>query len=267
MPYVKKTVTAGQTIFVKKYFSSRYNQKSDKGRAKKEKPTPEKQKKVNENNAAEYLTWLINANFKAGDYHIVLTYSDSHKPTPDEAADNLRRFLRKLRREYRKQQTELKYIDVTEYEGCRIHHHIIVNKFDTDVISSLWEDYGHPHFTCLDSSGEYSALASYLIKETSRTYENGTVSGKRYNSSRNLIKPQIEREIISADSWRSIPKPVKGYYIPSESIVADVDSFGYPYQLYTMIALSSKGKGKKTVEHVERTKAFISESLKPYIRI
>lgn len=254
MPYIKCVIKAGNTIETRKYFSARYGKKSTK--AERKAGTEPKQKRMNENNASDKLTWLINGNFGNGDYHIVLTYSRDNKPTPEDAARILSAYLRKLRKEYRKKGVELKYIAVTEYEKHRIHHHIIINKFDTDIISSLWSK-GKAHFTTLDSSGDYSKLASYLVKETNRTYQEGTVSSKRWNSSRNLKQPKITKEIVKADSWTKAPKPIKGYYILTDSIVEDVDGFGFPYQRYTMVKIPQQSR--KTQAHQKNSTQLLKK--------
>lgn len=244
MPYIKRIVKAGNTIEVKKYFSARFGKKDNGSRAQKENETNEKQKKVNENNAVEKLTWLINENFADGDYHIVLTYSDEKRPSADESAELLKKYLRKLRSEYRKAGSELKYITVTEYETTNIHHHIIINKFDTSIISDMWM-HGGVHFTPLYSNGEYSKLAHYFVKETNKTFKDAVISGKRWNASRNLRKPQITKSIVQADSWTKNPKALKGYYIVTDSVTEDVDSFGYAYQKYTMVKIKPEKKGRR----------------------
>ena len=99
---------------------------------------------------------------------------------------------------------------------------------------------GRIHFSIFDNSGDYSKLAAYLVKETSETFRSGKISGKRWNASKNLVKPKIEKEIVSADSWTKSPKAMKGYFIPKTSIEMDVDAFGYPYQKYTMIKIPEK---------------------------
>lgn len=241
MPYIERTVIAGDTIEKKKYFTAQYGGKRCK-RAKREEETSEKQRRENEKNALDRLRWLINTNFVAGDFHIVLTYKGA-APIPEEAAKLLSAYLRKLRNEYRKIGIELKYIAVTEYEANRIHHHVIINKADTELISSLWK-HGRVRFTPLDNMGDYSALASYLIKETKRTYKDGKASGKRWNASRNLKQPEIIKRVINADGWRKVPKPIKGYYIISDSIISDIDVFGYPYQKYTMIKIQQSRKSR-----------------------
>ena len=247
MPYIKRIVKAGNTVEVKKYFTSRFGKKDIDSRSAKASETSEKMKKVNEENATEKLRWLINGNFSAGDIHMVLTYDDDHLPDTEGAKESIRKYMRKLRKAYKEQGKELKYIKTAEYEGKRIHHHILVNKIDTQILDELWEE-GHVYFRILDNSGEYSKLASYFVKETSKTYADGLISGKRWDASKNLKKPEITKVIVPADSWTKNPVPLKGYYIPSDSIETDVDSFGYAYQKYTMIKIQEK-KGKKIGKH------------------
>lgn len=239
MPYIKRIVKAGDTIEVKKYFSSRIGKKDRVQREEKMNVSSDKVQEINEKNAIEKLTWLINTNFGEGDLHIRLTYKDDYYPTPDEARENIRKFLRCLRKEYKKQGLELKYVNSTEYENKRIHHHLVVNEFSPKIIQSLWQ-YGRVFFTPLDNKGDYSALAVYFVKETRKTFRGNPVSAKRWNASKNLKKPTIEKEIVEADSWTNYPKAIKGYYIPKDSIEMDVDSCGYPYQKYTMIKIPEK---------------------------
>lgn len=242
MPYIKRTVHAGNMIEIKKYYSARYGKKNNGIRAERQEVSSEKQKEINERNAVEKLTWLLNANFGAGDYHVTLTYAESSKPEPEQAKENMRKFLRKLRAAYREHGSELKYVEVTEYENKRIHHHIVLPYIDSRILSSLWK-HGGVHFRAIYSD-ELSKLAEYLVKETGKTFRGSVVSAKRWNSSRNLKKPEIKKEIVPADSWRRVPSPVSGYYIPADKIIVDVDAFGYPYQKYTMIKVSEKGRKK-----------------------
>lgn len=239
MPYIKCTIKAGNTVEIKKYFSARYGKKCRRSARRAE--TEDKQKRVNENNAEDKLRWLINSNFNIGDLYLTLTYGGKLPPKREEAARILETYIRRLRRAYRKRGKELKYIAVTEYKANRIHHHIIVNDIDHKIISSLWNE-GKIHFETLYSA-DFSKLASYLIKETNRTYKDGTVSGKRWNASRNLTQPEIHKEVIKADSWREIPQDTKEYTIQADSIVNGFDYYGYPYQKYIMI------KNKSNVLH------------------
>ena len=112
------------------------------------------------------------------------------------------------------------------------------------VLYQMWP-YGRPHITPLDSSGNYAQLASYLIKETSRTFSKpGAATRKRWTQSKGLKKPVVKYKIIPADKWVKEPRPKKGYYIPKDSIVSGVDDFtGMPYQRYIMISTSHPRAG------------------------
>ena len=237
MPYIKETVIAGKTIEVCKHFSSRYNKKGIP-RSANIKPTAEAMKKVNDRNAENKLRRLINANFGYMDIHLVLTYKRKLRPEPDKAKQDLAKFLRKMRALYKKHGKELKYITVTEYKNRAIHHHLIINSIDMREVVPLWE-FGRARPTYLDDTGQYGQLASYLIKETAKTYKTEkSAAGKRWNSSKNLEPPDIKIEIIKAESWREDPKPIKGYYIEKESIRSGIHEIsGYMFQQYCMIRL------------------------------
>ena len=256
MPYVKRTTRAGRTVEVEYYYTSRYNRKGQH-RADKIKPTDEAQKKINKRQAERKLRLLINENFSYGDYHVVLDYI--RKPdTPDRTREEMKRdiafFLREARKLYRKNGKELKYIHVMEIgkKGAR-HHHLVINKLDTELLQQAWyKAYdGHNRIKVfpLDDSGNYADLAAYLIKYTDehRTEEDGALMGKRYNCSKNLVRPEPEYEIVTSRSYYKVsqnPQAPKGYYILPDSIEQGVTSpeyYGYGWYRYTMIKLEQGG--------------------------
>lgn len=255
MAYMKKTIIAGKTIEVRKGYSARYGKKGLK-RSENRLPTREAQKRVNERNALDNLTWKLNANFGVGDVHMVLGYGNRKAPTPEEARKNLDRFTRKARTWYKRETgKELRYISVTEYKRSRIHHHIILPEIPADVLYTLWP-HGRPHITPLDPSGSYRALAEYLIKETAETFRTEEAPyKKRWNQSRNLKEPEITVEVVSAQNWRQDPKPIQGYYIDKDSIRAGVsETNGFPYQSYTMIQLEQRQTGSERRKDHDRQK-------------
>lgn len=246
MPYYRTEITAGKTVEVIKNYSKRIGDHRPRGG--KEKPTAEEMEKVNRKNAEARLRRLINANFGYGDYHLVLTYKKDLRPDPAEARTRLTKFLRTLRREYKKRGEELKYIITTEYKNKAIHHHLILNGIEANVnkiVRDCWK-WGSPHFTPLDDTGQYKELAAYFIKETAKTYkENDSGAKQRYSCSRNLIKPVTKVMIIKkADKWLDDPKPKKGYYIDKDTVYNGVNPFnGRPIQYYTMVKLPDPGGG------------------------
>lgn len=246
MPYYKTEITAGKTIEVIKSYSKGIGNHRQRG--VKNKPTAEEMEKINQKNAEAKLRRLINANFGYGDYHLVLTYKRELRPDPAEAKKRITKFLRVLRREYKRNGEELKYIIVTEYKNKAIHHHLIINGIDLNINKMLrkcWE-WGTPHITPLDNTGQYKELAAYFIKETSKTFkEKDGGAMQRYSCSRNLIKPVTKISLIrKAAKWLGEPKAKKGYYIEKDSIYNGINPFtGKPIQYYTMVKLPDPGGG------------------------
>ena len=234
MPYIKKTVIAGDTIEIEKHYSARYGKRcSRSGNVNETRP---EQAEVNKRQAEKTLRRLINANFGVGDIHLVLGYGRQHTRTPEQARKDKEEFLRGYRQWCREQGQTPRYITVTEYENKRVHHHIVIGSIPMTVLYRLWR-WGRPHITPLDRSGNYGQLAAYLIKETSRTFDKaGAPQRKRWTQSKGLKKPVVKREVIQADRWNAQPKAVQGYYIPRDSVTNGVYPVtGTPYQQYMMI--------------------------------
>ena len=238
MPYYKEIAFCGNVIEVSNIHSLReVGKKIPRGENKA--PTPADVREVNKRNAITKLRRLINLNFKYQDIHLVLTYRRSRRPqTPEDAKKDLEEFLRKLRAYFKKRSLELKYVAVTEYKNAAIHHHLIINSMDTRDLTDMWP-HGQPRPTYLDKTGQYGQLASYLIKETSKTFNSpGRVHGKRWCASKNLKQPKIVKRIVPANTWRKDPKPMKGYYIEKDSVQSGRhEHTGYPYQFYRMLKI------------------------------
>lgn len=247
MPYMKKTTVAGKTVEVEKYYSHHHHKKGAT-RGKNKKPTPECMAAINERNSEKTLRQLLNTNFGPGDLHQTLTYKKDQRPDPEESKKELERYLRKVRTIYKRRGHELKYITVTEYKNKAIHHHLIINMVNSigaKELNELW-DKGRTRFTYLDDTGQYGALAHYLIKETRKTYkEKGGPSGKRWNPSRNLKKPDVKKEVVKANEWRKNPEPIKGYILETDSIREGFHDFtGWPYQCYSMVKIEKRKRFK-----------------------
>jgi hypothetical protein len=213
--------------------------------------TKEEMDQANLKQAVKRLTRKVNANFRLGDWHVVLTYRQDMRPTLKEIRDVLKRFLDKIRRRYRKVGSELKYIIVTEYEAKAIHHHLLINdvnlgkgKCTRDFINECWT-YGNPKYVSLYGDGDFRKLAEYFAKETKRTRKKMSESGgaikQLYSCSRNLIDPKpVRRTVEVKRMWSMDPKSRKGYYIDRDTLYNGVDKYGYPYQSYTMIRLDAR---------------------------
>lgn len=252
MPYVERRVTAGKVIEVDRYYTGRWHAEGVT-RGVSVKPTQEAQKRINTRKAERTLRILLNANFVDGDLHLDVGYIRNRftsDRTREEMREDARQFLRELRKVYKKSGHILKYIHVMEEgsKGAR-HHHFVINQpgIDTRLIQQAWnkvyEGRSKIHFSPLDTKGDYSRLASYLIKYTSRVL--GTeeaMQGKRYNCSRNLIRPEPEYKIIkNRNQFSREPKCKKGYYIDKDSIecgISNAEYFGFEYLHYRMVRLN-----------------------------
>ena len=234
---VREICVAGRTIDVTLKLTSGIH--TSKRRQKKN-ITREKVQANNDRMAARNLARLINANFKAGDFHLVLTYKEA--PTKEQAKKDRANFIRKLK----KTVPDLKYVAVTEWEHTRIHHHLVISECSIDLIERLWWDLGYIKVGFLDDSGEYSKLAEYLIKETTKTFRSqDSCYKRRYSCSANLIRPVVKREEISISDLFEDPEPIKGYYIPKDSIRRyEHPVTGIEHLEYIMIALDEPRKYK-----------------------
>lgn len=155
-------------------------------RRRKCRPTSEVQKKLNQKNAAKKLTRLVRANFGAEDLALHLTYRPGQEPeTAEEAAADLKNYIRRLKRIYKKQGLELKYICTTERgeKNGRVHHHMIVTGgVDRDALEEAWgRGFANSKRLQIEEDG-LAALSHYMVKDGAKY--------KRWSGSRNLIKPE-----------------------------------------------------------------------------
>lgn len=245
--YVKETCVCGSVIEVRKYYTRRFNREGQK-RGPNVGTSGEKTAKINEKYSEMMLRRIINTNFNHNDIHLVLTYRKENRPTPGQGRKDLQLFLRRMREEYRRRGSELKYVAVTEYMASAIHHHLVINNIDMETIIRLWP-HGQPRPTYLHRNGDYSKLAMYLVKETNRHLKRGQpigehekASGKRWSCSRNLIRPKAKKEIIAADSWTKTPRATAGFYIDTDSIEYGITEEGYPFQRYRMCKIVPETK-------------------------
>ncbi len=241
MPYVKKTIKAGVTIEIKKYFTSKYKAKG-MTRGERVGITSEEQKIINQRHAEDKIRWIMNNNFRDGDYYLTYDYTKENRPeTKEEMRKDISDCLKKMRKEYRKLGMELKYIHVMEIGAKKArHHHLVVNEIPVKILRKCWTK-GRIHITPLNTNGQYKKLANYFIKYSSTTKE---LQRKRYYSSKNLIIPEPDIEIVSANKYLEEPKAIKGYYVEKESIYSSIDKYtGYKYLTYTLIKIDcNKGE-------------------------
>lgn len=231
--FIRETCVAGATIWT----VLKYSMNPGKGkRAPKSKPTREAVIKNNDRVAVRKLTMLLNANFHPGDLHITLTYSGK-EPTTAEAKREIRLFKERMSREYEKRGRTYKWVETTEYDNHRIHHHMVLTYIDPRVIEQQWRR-GHIRTSVLDRSRNYRKLAEYLIKETTKTMRKpGNETKRRWSASRNLTRPIVKREIITPRILREDPKAIKGYEIDIDTVRRFEHPFtGIEHIEYMMVA-------------------------------
>lgn len=216
MKIKRETTYAGKTKIVSLRTTTRLKSRKGEKRSPKVNPTPEAVAKNNLRYAIKELTAKLNHNFEGGDYHLVLTYRFA--PDQAEAKRRLNNFLRNVRLACSKKKIMFKRIAVTEYEGKRIHHHVVCTGIDPELIRRYWP-YGWVNFKYLDPSGNYAKLAEYLVKETEKTFrKDDCLFKRRYSASRNIVTPETRIEEVSERVLERDIEAAKGYYIDQDSV-------------------------------------------------
>ncbi len=240
MPYMFEVCVAGNTIEVTKYYSVRYHSKGEK-REKKEIPSSEAQKRINQRNAETKLRRILNSNFHDGDFLVRLDFYKANAPNGSEDMQEIMsKVTRQLRNEFRKVGQELKYVYVKEIgpRGGR-HIHMVMSKCDIDIIRKVWP-YGGIHVDPLNTKGQYGKIAAYFIKYAAKTEETeGKLIGKRWYPSKNLEKPKIIKKVVSANEFRKKATELTkypGYQVDFDSVRNGISDYtGYEYFSYTLI--------------------------------
>lgn len=237
--YIQKRYEIKDVIMYENHIPGNYGAPGE-SRSIKRQVTPEDIKRQNATNRARKIQRLILANFDEGDHHLILTYRKDDRPESfEEAQNNLRKFLAKLRREYKRQGHELKYLAVTERGATTksLHHHVILediakpNLNTVQLVKRYW--FGYTKFNSLYRDGEFEDLADYLMKNAGKEEEG---KGKaRYTRSRNLIIPKPKKKLMRRKIWTEIPRPKKGYELIKDTLVNGINPVtGLPFQHYTM---------------------------------
>ena len=263
--YVTKWIKAGDYMFIKHYSSGRYGAPGMK-RRKKEKTTTEQRAMQNNKKKAEKLQMLILANFNKG-YHITLDYlMDSRPATYEEAEKNLTRFLDRMRRKYKKQNKEFKFIAITERGKRReaLHHHMIVENQD-GIIEDIAKEWGVKfHISKMYEAGAYKELAEYFVKV--ETKEEAQKGKSKYHRSRNLKKP-FERKAIRSGSFKDDPEVPEGYELIGDTFINGYNELvNVRYQSYTVRKKAAAPKKKRKSDQKGNKKPPIWERLKNIFR-
>ena len=247
----EKTVHAGDykevSIFVRTSEQEKMNRKSGRKRKKVSRPA---QKNLNDKNSKRYAMLLLYLNFTMKDYYLTLTYYNKYLPeTPADAKRLVENYLKKLRRLYKKNGEELKYMWFTEFQYDdetgyvkRIHHHLVVNRGPSrDQVEDCWsvgggkkkEKLGRTQAQIIQKteSGGIHDLAMYLTNQGKHINGRWKKGQRRWSSSQNLLKPyetkndhkyslkKLEKIARSTDAGEEIFKKL----YPDYQIMGDVD--------------------------------------------
>ena len=239
--YVKRTVRAGRTVEVTRYYSRRLGATGN-GRERIAKGMSREAEESKWKRAEDRVRWLLNENFRPGDLWMRMSLPGGQRLEREEAVAVVRDFLRRLKREYGKRGCELRYV-YTAGLGRRggLHFHIVLpGCVDSAVVERCWHSaagtaecpYPSTNTRHLYEECSYGKLAAYLIKNSRETWE-GRLFGKRYCRSRSLREPEVERRIVRARRWHREPRIPAGWRLISE-VSAGLSEGGYPYQWYAM---------------------------------
>lgn len=203
--------------------------KRPSGKSKRNEKAEIKKQEQNEYSALKQCARLLNANFHEGDVLLGLDYSEQGMKrilaplaSTEEwnlADDEQRRelvyqaaehamvlYLRRLKRELKKDGIELKAISTTsDMDGdtgelVRVHHHLVVNAEAKEKLVEKWK-LGGVDIKPLSNQGDYTAIAEYLLKQVRRRAD-----AKKYTGTRNLIRPQPKDRVAMSDAPLRVPQ-------------------------------------------------------------
>ena len=200
-------------------------------------------------NRKRKLRRIIKKNFSENDYWVLLTYLKGYRTDVKAAKKDFAKFIRKLRREYKKRGYELKWVVKTEVgKKGAAHHHFLTNRIpDGDIIiKDCWrsmEGTGFPSYKPIYEEGGFDGLAYYITKPD----EDGE-SYSGYSRSRNLAVPEPEISRATKKEMSEYPQAPPGWYIDADSVTMGINPItGYEYQHFVMFKLDAKKKAREPV--------------------
>jgi len=216
-----------------------YQGKGKKPRLPRQQPTAEDVKRNNLRMAKAKLRMLIDNNFVEDDYYLTLTFKN--QLDPDECKKAIQKYVRDLRKQYKKQSKELKYIYFAEEKG-HIHFHMLVNRsieLTTNMMRKLWP-YGFIKIEYFRGDAEDAIrLAEYHTKERNvfDDTDRQRIFKRTWVKSNNVKQPEEKIKILKATEWKNDVKVPQGYYLDKESYFEGVNNAGYPFRFYRLIKI------------------------------
>lgn len=244
--YKRYEIVAGKTRIIRNTETSRI--KTEKGKRRpKSNPTPEAVAKINRINQERDLTVKINANFKAGDIWLTLSYPE--KLPIEECMKAVNKFKRNIRAAAKRKGILFRLIESTGIgqSSGKPHHHIVLNKeISRDMIIKYWPE-EYIYMNSLWKSGNYQRIAKYMLKNAYQSKGERGKHTKAYRCSAQIKTPEPRvREMKRPTSYD--PEDLKahdGYFIDKDSIrVYDHPITGVPCIEYIEISLTDNPKIK-----------------------
>lgn len=259
----KMRLRHGDVLDVEEYHDGNYGSPG-KSRQKKEKPTREQVRQINQRNKVRRCRWRLIQYFDQGDLFITWTYEVGNRP-PDMAGalKDFQNAMQKIRKIYRARGVPLYWIRNIE-KGTKgaWHIHLVIKQTPEGdaaaIVTKAWTKGGtyvaeirHSKFT----GDDMEQLANYLTKDehTAETKADGTpgkprIAESSYNTSRNMPLPEPKEDKLVR--WKPEVKPPKGYYIAR--IHEGINPVtGFLYRSYTLIRLKTQER-KKPPNRVRR---------------
>lgn len=245
MSYVLRTTKYGPFIEVVKHHTSMYDRHGS--RRKKSVPSTEEVVEANRRHTVDKLfKKMVNNFIPVKDSYVTLTLRPEYRKDPKKAHYVFtKKFIPAMRKAYRKEGIELKYMFVAGGYPDAMHFHVVINSFNGKSMNELltetwpygWVQANKP----LNRDYDWEGLAEYMVANSYDTYQDPNNPFKQiYSCSRNLENPKIERKVIKAGEWRKMPKISKkqeaaGYRMVSDSMVVGTDIYGFAYQKYLLV--------------------------------
>ena len=245
MSYVQKTTTYGPFIEIVKHHTSMYGRHG--ARKKKSVPTTEEVEQNNRRHTVDKLYKKLVNNFTPlKDSYVTLTLRPEFRKDPKKAHEIwTKQFIPAMRRAYRKEGVELKYVFVQGGYPDAIHFHMVVNSYNgknlTELLAELWKYGNSPDAKGLYADYDWAGLADYMVANSYDTFRDPDNPFRQiFSCSRNLENPKVERKIIKAGEWRKTPKvPPKmtaaGYDMVPDSLVIGTDIYGFAFQKFILV--------------------------------
>lgn len=235
MSYKKTIRKSKYAMDCEEFHTARYGAPGQ-GRTKRKKPTPEQMAAVNRYNRTRKCRWRIRLYFDINDCFVCLTYRKEERPEGmKEAKEDFRKFVRKLRKAYKKAGKEFRWMRNIECGKRNAWHiHLLVNRIpDIDILIREYWPKGTVRMQLLYSDGEFRKLAAYITK-TPET--DNRLKEADYSSSRNMPLPDPEEKIYRKwKTWGKVRIPA-GWYLDKETLVEGTNPItGYRYRRYTLL--------------------------------